>query len=177
MPSARANISAKFIAQIETGAIRVARKRTPAEAISPTIVSIRGRPAATSEPKASNMIARVTGQESSSERSIASLLASLKSDHMPAAPVRLVSTPAAALSPSGPLRSPAAATIASGSRAAPARITAVCPSAEIEIPGRGGITRLTAGSAASKRSARRTLRRKPGSATVSRDEWTATWRA
>ena len=92
MPSARANISAKFIAQIEIGAISVARKRTPAEATRPTIVSISGRPAATSEPKARTRIASVTGQEMTSDFSIASLLASLKSDHMPAAPVRLVST-------------------------------------------------------------------------------------
>ncbi len=34
------------------------------------------------------MIARVTGQEITSERSIALLLAALKSDHIPEAPVR-----------------------------------------------------------------------------------------
>ncbi len=93
MPSARANIRAKFIAQIETGAISVARKSTPAEATRPAIVSISGRPAATSEPKASTRIASVTGQEMTSDFSIAFLFASLKSDHMPAAPVRLASTP------------------------------------------------------------------------------------
>ena len=52
------------------------------------MVSISGSPAATSEPKASTRIASVTGQEISSDFSIASRLASLKSDHIPAAPVR-----------------------------------------------------------------------------------------
>ena len=65
----------------------------PAAAISPRIVSISGRPAATSEPNASTRMASVTGQESSSDFIIALLLASLKSDHMPGAPVRLTLTP------------------------------------------------------------------------------------
>ena len=64
----------------------------PAEATSPRIVSISGSPAATSEPKASIRITSVTGQESSSDFIIALRLASLKSDHMPEAPVRLTST-------------------------------------------------------------------------------------
>ena len=46
------------------------------------MVSISGRPAATSEPKASTRIAIVTGQEMSSDFSIASRFASLKSDHI-----------------------------------------------------------------------------------------------
>ena len=75
MPSARANISAKFIAQIEIGETSVPRKSRPAEAISPTMVSISGRPAATSEPKASTRIAMVTGQEMNSDLSIASRFA------------------------------------------------------------------------------------------------------
>jgi hypothetical protein len=57
------------------------------------MVSINGRPAATREPKATSMIARVTGQEITSERSIALLLAALKSDHIPEAPVRWTWTP------------------------------------------------------------------------------------
>ncbi len=93
MPSASANISAKFIAQIEIGETSVPRKSSPAEATSPTMVSISGRPAATSEPKASTRIAIVTGQEMSSDLSIASRFAWLKSDHIPEAPVRLTATP------------------------------------------------------------------------------------
>jgi hypothetical protein len=116
----------------------------------------------------------VTGQESSSDFSIASLFASLKSDHIPAVPVRCVSTPGAALAARGSFSSVAAATISLASAAAPARITAVCPSGEIEMPGRGGITAATAGSAASIRSARRTVSRKAGSVALSVREWTAT---
>ncbi len=75
MPSASANISAKFIAQIEIGETSVPRNSSPAEAIRPTMVSISGRPAATSEPNASTRIAMVSGQEISSDLSIASRLA------------------------------------------------------------------------------------------------------
>ncbi len=167
MPSASANISAKFIAQIEIGASRVPRKRTPAEAIRPTIVSISGRPAATSEPKARTRIASVTGQEISSDFSIASRLASLKSDHMPAAPVRLASTPGAATPASFGLE-----VVGCGDHlvralgGVPARTTAVWPSREIETPGRGGVTAATAGSAARTRSTRARVRRKAGAVTV-----------
>ena len=63
MPSASANMSAKFIDQIETSKACAARKSVPAEAISPRIVSSSGRPAATSDPNASTRIAIVTGQE------------------------------------------------------------------------------------------------------------------
>jgi hypothetical protein len=141
------------------------------------IVSISGRPAATREPKASTRIARVTGQEMTSDLSIASLLASLKSDHMPAAPVRWACTPGAAAAATGSLRSLAAATIPFGPSAAAARISAVRPSREMEMPGRGGVTRRTAPSAASSRSTRRSVRRKRGSLTEWREEWTATCRA
>ena len=51
-----------------------------------------GRPAATSDPKASSMIASVTGHEITSDLSIAERLAALKSDHIPAAPVRFTCT-------------------------------------------------------------------------------------
>ena len=89
MPSARANMSAKFIAQIEMSATCVPRNSTPALATKPVMVSISGRPAATSDPNASTRIARVTGQLNSSERIIAVRLAVLKSDHIADAPVVL----------------------------------------------------------------------------------------
>ena len=110
MPSASANMSAKFIDQIDTSNRWVIRKRLPAEAISPRIVRSSGRPAATSEPNARSRIASVTGQEMISDFSIALLFASLKSDHMPGAPVRLtvvVPLDSSASSPSGrPRRAP-----------------------------------------------------------------------
>ena len=56
-------------------------------------MSISGSPAATSEPKASTRMTSVTGQENSSDFIIAVRLASLKSDHMPAAPVSETCTP------------------------------------------------------------------------------------
>ena len=59
------------------------------------MVSISGRPAATSEPNASSRMPSVTGQEISSDFIIAVLLASLKSDHMPDAPVSETCTPSA----------------------------------------------------------------------------------
>ena len=73
--------------------ICVPRYSEPAAATSPRIVSISGSPAATSDPNASTRIPKVTGQEISSDFIIAVLLASLKSDHIPGAPVRLTSTP------------------------------------------------------------------------------------
>ena len=102
MPSARANIIAKFIAQIETGTSSLISTREPAEATRPARVRISGRPAATSAPKASTRMARVTGQESISDLSIASRLASLKSDHSSEAPVGFTSTPSTESSSSGP---------------------------------------------------------------------------
>ena len=77
-------------------AIRVPIQSEPAAATSPTIVSISGSPAATSEPNASTRIASVTGHEISSDFIIADLFAWLKSDHMPAAPVRSTSHPVGA---------------------------------------------------------------------------------
>ncbi len=75
MPSASANISAKFIAQIEIGITSAPRYRAPAAASRPSIVSISGRPAATREPNASSMMPSVTGQEMTSDFSIAERLA------------------------------------------------------------------------------------------------------
>ena len=117
----------------------------PAEATSPRIVSISGRPAATSEPNASSRITSVTGQESSSDFIIALRLASLKSDHMPEAPVRLTCTPSAPAAFSSPFRSSAAATISVVDPFAPALTIAVCPSCEIEKPARGSATDATRG--------------------------------
>ncbi len=53
---------------------------------------MRGSPAATREPNASTRIASVTGHEMSSDFIIAERFASLKSLHMPDAPVRLTVT-------------------------------------------------------------------------------------
>src|SRR3954447_21916481 len=94
MPSARANISAKFIAQIETLRTSVSRYNDPAAATSPTRVSINGRPAATNEPNATRRISSVTGHDITSDLSIAERFAALKSDHIAEAPVRFTSTPA-----------------------------------------------------------------------------------
>ena len=145
-------MSAKFIAQIETGMIFVVRYSDPAAAISPTIVSINGRPAATSDPNATSRISSVTGHEITSDFSIAERFAALKSDHIAAAPVRWTCTPAADSAASLPFRRSAATTIALASRAAPACTIAVCPSREMDWPAVGGMTVLTAPSARSVRS-------------------------
>ena len=108
------------------------------------MVSISGRPAATSEPKATSMIARVTGQEITSERSIALLFAALKSDHIPGRTGQVHLRPVRPSDVSGPLRFSAAATIAFASLAAPACTIAVWPSGEIETPGCGPTTDRTA---------------------------------
>ncbi len=72
----------------------------------------------------------MTGHESSSDFIMAFLFASLKSDHMPGAPVRLTLTPSLERSDNSPLRSSAACTITVGRAAAPAWSTIVRPSAE-----------------------------------------------
>src|SRR5207247_8340348 len=92
-------MSAKFIAQIEISKPCVSNASSPAEATRPRIVSSSGSPAATSEPNASTRIAIVTGQEKSSDFSIALRLAVLKSLHIPEAPVSetLTAAPPAAL--------------------------------------------------------------------------------
>ena len=74
--------------QIDTGIILVARYSDPAAAIRPTIVSIKGGTAATSEPNATSRISSVTGYEITSDLSIAERFAALKSDHIAGAPVR-----------------------------------------------------------------------------------------
>ncbi len=147
MPSARANIIAKFIAQMETGTSSLISTSEPAEATSPARVRISGSPAATRAPKASTRMARVTGHDSISDLSIASRLASLKSDHSREAPVGLTSTPSPERASSSPLRSSATRTISLGSAPAPARTTAVLPSWLRVAPGCGAITSATRGSA------------------------------
>ncbi len=116
----------------------------PAAESRPTIVSISGRPAATSEPNASSMMPSVTGQEMTSDLSIAERLAALKSDHMPAAPVRLTTTALVESPCRVPLSLSAAATISLGFFAAPAWTIAVWPSREIDSPGAGETTVRTA---------------------------------
>ncbi len=71
------------------------------------------------------MIPSVTGQEMTSDFSIAERLAALKSDHIPAAPVRLTTTAPAESLWRAPLRLSAAATISFGFLAAPACTIAV----------------------------------------------------
>ena len=93
MPRARANIIAKFIAQIETGTSWLISTSDPAEATRPARVRTSGSPAASRAPNARTRIARVTGQENISDFSIASRLALLKSDHSIEAPVGCTVTP------------------------------------------------------------------------------------
>ncbi len=177
MPSASANISAKFIAQIEMSITWAPRKSEPAEATSPRMVSMSGSPAATSEPNARSRMPSVTGQEISSDLSIADLLASLKSDHMPEAPVSDTWMPSPASSASGALRSSAARTISLESAAAPACTMAVRPSREIDRPGRGGTTAVTRSSAARIAWARSSADLNSGSSAVASSECTTTMSA
>ena len=135
-------MSAKFIDQIETSNRCVIRKRLPADAISPRIVRRSGSPAATSDPNASSRIASVTGQERISDFIIALLFASLKSDHMPGAPVRPTVVEPLERSASFPLRSSAARTISVGLVAPPPLSSTVWPSVETW----GGATVETRGS-------------------------------
>ena len=167
-------MSAKFIAQIEISKPCVSSASRPAEATRPRIVSSSGSPAATSAPNASTRIAIVTGQEKSSDFSIALRLAVLKSLHIPEAPVSETLTAAVPASFSFDLSVSAAATIAVGSPLAPAITTAVCPSAEMLEPARGGTTERTWEFARRTRSTRATVWRKPASLVVSCCEWTTT---
>jgi hypothetical protein len=125
MPSASANISAKFIAQIEMSSTCAPRYSDPADAARPRMVSMSGSPAATSEPNASSRMPSVTGHEINSDFIIAVLLASLKSDHIPDAPVSDTWTPSAGSVASSFLRSSAARTISFEPTAAPAWMIAV----------------------------------------------------
>ena len=87
MPTASANIRAKFIAQIVIPVSRLAIQSAPAAATSPEMESSSGIPAAASEPNASSSTAIVSGHDVISERSIAALFSSLNSDHSAGEPV------------------------------------------------------------------------------------------
>ena len=76
------------MAQIDTSANCPTTNSSPPAPSRPAIVSSSGSPAAASVPKANTSSARVSGQDSTSDLSIAALLAALKSDHIAAAPVR-----------------------------------------------------------------------------------------
>src|ERR687896_648216 len=119
MPTASANISAKFIAQIVMPVSCAPIQSAPAVATSPRIARSSGIPAAASEPKATASTASVTGQESTSERSIAALFSSLNSDHRPAEPVSDTSIPGPAAASSRSRRWPAARTMSAVPGAAP----------------------------------------------------------
>ena len=176
MPSASANISAKFMAQIEIGESLVSRNSEPAEASRPSIVSSSGSPAATSEPNASTRMPSVTGQENSSERIIAARLASLKSDHMPDAPVSATCTCSVPSAVTGPLRSSAARTIVFASALAPAMTIAVCPSREIVVPAWGRETEATRASVFNLAATRPIVCWNAGELVVWPELWTTTIR-
>ena len=141
------------------------------------MVSISGSPAATSEPKASIRMMSVTGHEISSDFIIALRLASLKSDHMPEAPVRLTCTSSVPASFSFPLSASAAATISVVVPFAPALTIAVWPSCEIENPASGSATVATRESSRRMTAARSTVAVNAGSPTFAEGEWTTTIRA
>ena len=118
----------------------------------------------------------MAGHESSSDFIIADRFAWLKSDHMPAAPVRLTCTVSEPSFASGPFSSSATRTMSFELRAAPAWITPVWRSGEVDIPARGGTTVVTAGSLLSSACTPRRGRRKAGSETVLSGEWiTTSW--
>ena len=138
------------------------------------MVSSSGSPAATSEPKASTMMAIVTGQERSSDFIIAVLFAVLNSLQMAGEPVSATATDGLPARSSRGLSASAAATIAVGSPFAPAVTTAVWPSAEMVAPGRGRCTEATRASPASTRSTRSSASRNAGAEVVADGEWTTT---
>ncbi len=136
----------------------------PAVATSPRIARTSGIPAAASEPKAMARTASVTGQESTSERSIAALFSSLNSDHNAAEPVSDTSMPGPAAASSRSRRRLAARTISAVPAAAPPRTTATRPSGAIAGDG----TAPTAGSRRSRPATRPTVARKRRARTVVR---------
>src|SRR5487761_1989908 len=92
MPRARANIIAKFSAQMLTGAMWVDSTRAPAALSRPTMVSISGSPAATRLPNAITSTIIVTGQDSISDLIIAAWLTLLKFAQSALEPVRFTET-------------------------------------------------------------------------------------
>jgi hypothetical protein len=162
---------------METGTSSLINTREPAEATRPARVRISGRPAATRAPKARTKIAMVTGHDTISDFSIASRLASLKSDQSSEEPVGFTCTRSTERSWSGCLRSVATRTISSVSAPAPARMMAVLPSWLRVAPGTGCTTSAIRGSSwrISVTSAR-TSAPSPSVTGPSLD-WTTTWMA
>ena len=119
----------------QRAAWRGTASRRPRPVRAPS-ASAAARPRPASRTRCSRMPS-VTGHEMTSERSIALRFAALKSDHMPAAPVRWTCTSPADSAASLPLSRSAARTISFEPCAAPACTIAVCPSREIEMPGAG----------------------------------------
>jgi hypothetical protein len=140
MPRARANISAKLSAQIETGKRCVEITSAPAATSSPTMVKSSGRPAATRLPNAMTRMIIVTGHESISERSIAERLALLKFAQSALSPVSVTLTPVVESICNGAASASAALTISLVPTAEPAVMMAVRPSREIEVPVWGSTT-------------------------------------
>jgi hypothetical protein len=147
----------------------------PAVAISPSTASSSGIPAAAREPKATASTTSVTGQDITSERSIAALFWSLKSDHSPAEPVSETSIPGAAVASRRSRRRLAARTISAGPAAAPPRTTATRPPGATEPAAGGDVTAPTAGSRRSSPTTRPIVARNPWlSAVCLRELTTAT---
>ena len=134
MPRARANISAKFSAQMETGMNLVVMTSAPAATSSPAMVRRRGSPAATRLPKAMTKMTIVTGHDSISERSMAERLAVLKFAHRALSPVRVTVTPDVDNAANFGCTESAACTILLEFAPDPAVMIAVRPSRETETP-------------------------------------------
>ena len=134
MPRARANISAKLSAQIDTGMNFVVMTSAPAATSSPAMVNSSGRPAATRLPKAMIRMMIVTGHDSISERNMAERLAVLKLAHRALSPVRVTVTPDEDRAASFGSTESAACTILLELAADPAVTIAVRPSRDTETP-------------------------------------------
>ena len=122
------------------------------------MVSNSGSPAAASVPKASSSSASVSGHDSTSDLSIAALLAALKSDHIAAAPVRRTLTSGVDSRARRVSSRPAAFTISPGGAPASPTTTAVPRSGDV----RGASTPDTAASLRSTARTRASVRASPG---------------
>ena len=165
-------MSAKFIAQIVMPVSCAPIHSPPAVATSPRIASSSGIPAAASEPKAMASTTKVTGQDITSERSMASLFSSLNSDHRPADPVSDTSTPGPAAASRRSRRRPAARTMSAVPAPAPPYTTATRPLG-VRV-GRGDRTAATAESLRSTPATRSIVVRKAGLAPSCARELTTT---
>src|SRR6266496_706335 len=178
MPRASANISAKFNAQMLTGAMLVDSTSAPAATSRPASVSISGSPAATRLPNAITSTIIVTGQDSTSDLIIAAWLTLLKFAHSALEPVTSTEMPLPDSLVRGLLRSSAARTISLESAVAPAWMIAVLPSREMLTPGCGATTVLTRGSALSSAVALAIACCAAGSPAIARAlSWTTTCKA